>query len=163
MPGRRKNCVHRNWKQFGPAAGLCLSRARWKKAFRGAGRLPDLVLPAEASGLGSARNRAPCRSARRFQNTVSNTALSPDGLPNYGLRSIPQYIAGVNTPDSIININDTRLLARGFNLGLLDPESQDGRVQDWNLTIEKEIMANTVAADRLYRQLRRQAAAGDPL
>jgi hypothetical protein len=27
-----------------------------------------------------------------FQNTVSNTALSPDGLPNYGLRSIPQYV-----------------------------------------------------------------------
>ena len=33
-----------------------------------------------------------------FSNTVSNTALSPDGLPNYGLRSVPKYIAGVNTP-----------------------------------------------------------------
>ena len=79
-----------------------------------------------------------------FSNSVTNTALSPDGLPNYGLRSVPQYIAGVNTPDSIINTNDTRLLARGFNVGLLDPHHTDGRVQDWNLTFEKEILDNTV-------------------
>ena len=94
--------------------------------------------------IGSARSRVRCRSERASQNSVTNTALSPDGLPNYGLRSVPQYIAGVNTPDSIINTNDTRLLARGFNVGLLDPHHTDGRVQDWNLTFEKEIMANTV-------------------
>ena len=47
-------------------------------------------------------------SARAFQYSVTNTALSPDGLPNYGLRTVPQYIAGVNTPDFIIDINDTR-------------------------------------------------------
>jgi len=80
-----------------------------------------------------------------FQNSVSNTALSPDGLPNYGLRSNPKYVAGVNTPDSIIDTNDTRLLARGFNVGLLDPHHTDGRVQDWNVTFEKEIGADTVA------------------
>ena len=79
-----------------------------------------------------------------FQNTVSNTALSPDGLPNYGLRSVPQYTAGVNTPSSIINTNDTRLLARGFDIGLLDPYHTESRVQDWNLTFEKEIMDNTI-------------------
>ena len=82
--------------------------------------------------------------AANFQNTVSNTALSPDGLPNYGLRSIPRYQAGVNTPDSIIDVNDTRLLARGFNVGVLSPDHTEGRVQDWNLTLEKEIFSNTV-------------------
>jgi hypothetical protein len=84
-----------------------------------------------------------CRAA--FQNTVSSTALSPDGLPNYGLRSAQPYIAGVNTPDSIINVNDTRLLSRGFSLTVRDPKLNDGRVQDWNLTIEKEVMPDTVA------------------
>ena len=79
-----------------------------------------------------------------FQYSVTNTALSPDGLPNYGLRSVPKYVAGVSTPDSIINVNDTRLLARGFGAQFLDPHFTDGRVQDWNLTIEKEIMANTL-------------------
>src|SRR5262249_26376562 len=74
----------------------------------------------------------------------SSTALSPDGLPNYGLRSVPQYVAGVNTPDSIINTNDTRLLARGFGLTVRDPSLSDGRVQDWNFTLEKEIMSDTI-------------------
>lgn len=55
-----------------------------------------------------------------------------------------RYIAGVNTPDSIINTTDTRALSHGFNVGLLDPHHTDGRVQDWNVTFEKEIMDNTV-------------------
>jgi hypothetical protein len=79
-----------------------------------------------------------------FQYSVTNTALSPDGLPNYGLRSAPKYVAGVSTPDSIINVTDTRLLARGFGAQFLDPHFTDGRVQDWNLTFEKEIMASTL-------------------
>jgi hypothetical protein len=73
---------------------------------------------------------------------VTNGSLQTDC--ELGLRSVPQYIAGVNTPDSIINTTDTRLLARGFNAGFLDPHHTDGRVQDWNVTFEKEIMDNTV-------------------
>ena len=127
-----------------PAAGLRLPRAGRKEGVRRARRLPDLVLSAEAAGLGRLAVELGAGRGDASRNSVTNTALSPDGLPNYGLRSVPQYIAGVNTPDSIININDTRLLARGFNVGLLDPHHTDGRVQDWNLTFEKEIMANTV-------------------
>src|SRR5262249_34396468 len=52
--------------------------------------------------------------------------------------------AGVNTPDSIIDTTDTRLLARGFSVGLLDPYHTEARVQDWNLTFEKEIVNNTI-------------------
>jgi len=48
----------------------------------------------------------------------------------------------VNTPDSIIDINDTRLLARGFSAQFLDPRHTDGRVQDWNFTVEKEVASN---------------------
>src|SRR5207244_13093534 len=95
---------------------------------------------------GSPSGSAPVGAS--FSNSVTHTALSPDGLPNYGLRSVPQYIAGVNTPDSIINVTDTRLLARGFNVGLLDPNYTDGRVQEWNMSVEKEIMSNTVVRDK---------------
>ena len=79
-----------------------------------------------------------------FVNSVTNTAVSPDGLPNYGLRSVPQYIAGVNTGNNIININDTRTLPRGFSAYFLDPHLRDPQVQDWNFTIEKEILDSTV-------------------
>ena len=127
-----------------PAAGLRLSRAGRQEGLRGARRLPHLLLPAEAAGLGRLAVEFGAGGSDLLATASRNTALSPDGLPNYGLRSVPQYIAGVNTPDSIININDTRLLARGFNVGLLDPNHTDGRVQDWNLTFEKEILDNTV-------------------
>ena len=99
-----------------------------------------------------------------FQNSVTNTALSPDGLPNYGLRTVPQYIAGVNTPNSIIDINDTRLITRGsFSGTRLDPNLVDPMVHDWNLTFEKEIMGNTVVRVWLRRQPHRESEQDDQL
>src|SRR4030095_11380570 len=80
-----------------------------------------------------------------FPYSVTNTTLSPDGLPSYGLRSVPKYIAGVNTPSSIININEPRLLTRGsFNATRIDPNIRDPRVHDWNLTLEKGILTDAV-------------------
>ena len=56
-----------------------------------------------------------------------------------------KYIAGVNTPSSIININETRLLTRGsFNAIRIDPNLRDPRVHDWNLTLEKGSPTDTV-------------------
>jgi hypothetical protein len=61
------------------------------------------------------------------------------------LRTVPTYIAGVNTPSSIIDINDTRLITRGsFSGTRIDPNLFDPMVHDWNLTFEKEILHNTV-------------------
>ena len=80
-----------------------------------------------------------------FQYSVTNTALSPDGLPNYGLRTVPKYIAGVNSSNDIIDVNDTRTLARGFAARVLPSDYTDGKVMDWNFTLEKEVMPNTVA------------------
>jgi hypothetical protein len=50
----------------------------------------------------------------------------------------------VNTPDSIINVNDTRLITRGFNANFMNPHLPDPRVHDWNFTLEKELLPNTV-------------------
>ena len=46
-----------------------------------------------------------------FQYSVSNTALSPDGLPNYGLRTVPAYIAGVNAKAGTVTGPDGPLAA----------------------------------------------------
>ncbi len=141
--GAPQKLVYRNWKQFGPRLGFAYQALDGKKAFVMRGGYRISYYPQKLQDwVGSQSSSVPVGAS--FSNSVTNTALSPDGLPNYGLRSVPQYIAGVNTPDSIINTTDTRLLARGFNVGLLDPHHTDGRVQDWNLTFEKEIMANTV-------------------
>src|SRR5262249_13976019 len=65
--------------------------------------------------------------------------------PNYGLRSVPQYIAGVNTPNSIINTASTVLLTPGsFTATSINPHLVDPMVHDWNFTLEKEVLPNTV-------------------
>ena len=50
----------------------------------------------------------------------------------------------MNSSNSIINIDDTRTLARGFSALFLDPRQPDPRVQDWNFTVEKELATNVV-------------------
>jgi hypothetical protein len=141
--GAPQKLVYRNWKEFGPRLGFAYRALEGRKAFVVRGGYRISYYPQKLQDwVGSQSSSVPVGAS--FSNSVTNTALSPDGLPNYGLRSVPQYIAGVNTPDSIINTTDTRLLARGFNVGLLDPHHTDGRIQDWNVTFEKELGGNTV-------------------
>jgi hypothetical protein len=141
--GLPSTLVYRNFSNFGPRLGFAYRVGDGRKSFvlRGGYRVSYYTEPIE--DYFNAQQSAELVSAT-FQNSVSNTTLSPDGLPNYGLRSVPQYVAGVNTPDSIINLNDTRLITPGFAAYFLDPHQADPRVQDWNFTIEKEIMANTI-------------------
>ncbi len=141
--GLPQDLVYRNWKNFGPRFGFAYRVSDGRKAFvvRGGYRISYYTEP--ISNWFNSESAAQLVSAN-FVNSVSNTAVSPDGLPNYGLRSVPQYIAGVNTPSSIININDTRTLPRGFSAYFLDPHLRDPRVQDWNITIEKEVADSTV-------------------
>ncbi|MGH9720916.1 MAG: hypothetical protein ACRD8O_11940, partial [Bryobacteraceae bacterium] len=62
-----------------------------------------------------------------------------------GLRSAPAIIAGQNSRN-VITLNDASSLARGSMTASYFAKNQpDPRVQDWNLTIEKEVMPNTVA------------------
>jgi hypothetical protein len=141
--GTPQKLVYRNWHEFGPRLGFAYRAFEGRKAFVVRGGYRISYYPQKLQDwVGSQSSSVPVGAS--FSNSVTNTALSPDGLPNYGLRSVPQYIAGVNTPDSIINTSDTRLLARGFNVGLLDPHHTDGRIQDWNVTFEKELRDNMV-------------------
>jgi hypothetical protein len=141
--GLPKDLVYRDWKNFGPRLGFAYRALEGKKSFvlRGGYRISYYTEP--ISNWFNSQSAAQLVSAT-FENSVSDTAVSPDGLPNYGLRSAPKYVAGVNTPDSIIDINDTRTLPRGFSAYFLDPHIHDPRVQDWNLTLEKEVMTDSV-------------------
>ena len=140
-----RNMMNLNWKNFGPRLGFAYRALGGNKAFvlRGGFRISSYTQPV-GNWFGSQSN--PQLVSAGFQYSVTNTALSPDGLPNYGLRSVPRYIAGLNTPSSIINTSDARLLTRGsFSAIQLDPNLKDPRVYDWNLTLEKEVMPSTVA------------------
>ena len=141
--GLPQRLVYQNWKQFGPRVGFAYRALDGRKSFVVRGGYRISYYPQKLQDwVGAQSSSVPVGA--NFTNSVTNTALSPDGLPNYGLRTVPAYVAGRSTPDSIIDTTDTRLLARGFSGRFLDPHHADGRVQDWNFTIEKEVMANTV-------------------
>jgi len=142
--GLPRGMVNMNWKQFGPRAGFAYRALDGRKALVLRGGYRISYYPEVTTTVYNAINNPQIVSGS-FLNSVTSTPLSPDGLPNYGLRSVPQYIAGVNTPSSIINTNDTRLITRGnFSAMRLDPNLVDPMVHDWNITLEKEVMANTV-------------------
>jgi hypothetical protein len=142
--GLPKFLVNRNWKQFGPRAGFAYRAFDGSKMLvaRGGFRRSFYTQPI-SNWFGSQQDQQ--ITSVNFQNSVSNTALSPDGLPNYGLRTVQTLFAGVNTPSSIINTNDTRLIARGLSATQIDPNLKDPYVDDWNLTIEKELGHHMVA------------------
>jgi hypothetical protein len=142
--GLPRSMVNMNWKQFGPRAGFAYRAFDGMKSFVLRGGFRISYYPETTGTVFGAINNPQIVSGT-FTNSVTSTPQSPDGLPNYGLRSVPQYIAGVNTPNSVIDVNDTRLITRGsYSATRLDPNLVDPMVYDWNLMLEKEIMPNTV-------------------
>src|ERR1019366_3128703 len=132
-----------NWNELGPRLGFAYRALDGAKSFVIRSGFRTSYYPQKLQDW--AENQyASVPGYFTFQNNVTNAALSPDGFPNLGLREPQQYIAGLNTTNNI-NINDTRLFTRGFNFSSIDPHHVDGRVMDWNFTVEKEVMANTVA------------------
>ena len=142
--GMPQALVNRNWNNIGPRLGFAYrggAGPRTSFVMRGGYRISTYPIPYRS--WGASQGGTPSRAT--FSNSLTNTAQSPDGLPSYGLRSTQQNVAGANSTNAI-DINDVRTLPRGFASSSYRSLNQpDGRVQDWNLTVEKEVMPNTVA------------------
>jgi hypothetical protein len=141
--GMPQSLVNTNYNNFGPRLGFAYRALDGRKAFvlRGGYRISTYPIPYRSWGGVQGWNPP---SQASFSYSVTNTVQSPDGLPSYGLRSAPQYIAGVNSTNAI-DVNDVRTLPRGFaSANYRGLDQPDGRVQDWNLTLEKDVLANTV-------------------
>src|SRR5262249_28417475 len=85
--GLPQNMVNRNWKQFGPRLGFAYRAFDGAKAFVLRGGYRISYYPETTGNLYSAISNPQILSGT-FQYSVTNTAQSPDGLPNFGLRSV---------------------------------------------------------------------------
>jgi hypothetical protein len=91
-----------------------------------------------------ARMRSNAPLTARFRNSLTDASLTPDGVANYGMRSVPTIIAGLNSTNAV-TLNTASGLNRGSaNASYFAQNQPDARVADWNFTVEKEIMPNTV-------------------
>jgi hypothetical protein len=144
--GLPQDLVYPRNKNFGPRLGFAYKALGGKKAFvvRGGYSLSYYVI--RQDWVGNMNNNTPLSAT--FNYNPLDAAQAPNGLPNYGLISVPTYINGVNS-SKVIDLSQPRGITRGTaSANYFDPNLPDSRVHTWNLTLEKEVMASTVARAR---------------
>lgn len=130
-------------RDLGPRLGFAYRALDGSRSFvvRGGYRICYFPIPLRPW---TARMRSNAPLTARFRTSLTDPALSPDGIGNYGMRSVPTVIAGQNSRD-VVRLDNPAGLTRGsVNASYFARHQPDPRVQDWNLTLEKEIMPNTV-------------------
>ncbi len=140
LPGR---FVNENYWDFGPRAGFAYRVGSLNKPTVVRGGYSLFAFP---EGLrnwnGTMAQNAPGQAI--LTNNPNSATDSPDGLPNYLLRSAPTVIAGQNS-SNVIDITRRINIARGN--GIMQhfaPEQPTNRVHEVNLTVEREIAPNTL-------------------
>ena len=134
--------INRDLNNFNPRAGL---------AYRTSLHGRTLVLRGGFGGyhfpIPTRTYHQPLRGNAPFDATaiasVNRADQAPDGLPNYGMRSVPAIIAGQNSLNAI-DLNAAIPIGRGFNVHHMLPDMPTPRAYEWNFTTEYEFLPKTV-------------------
>ena len=145
--GLTQRLVNNNWFDLGPHVGFAYRAfSGTSKAFVIRGGYATTFFPLLIHGWAD-RMRIDSPFTGTYQDyTLTSSAFSPDGLPNYGLINTPSVIAGLNSTNAL-SLNKVAGIAIGdqsFQEAYFNPNQPTSRVYEWNLTIEKEIMSNTL-------------------
>jgi hypothetical protein len=143
--GLPRRMVNNNWRDLGPRLGLAYRAFDGRRSFviRGGYGLTYFPMPVWSWNDEFIRN---IPFTATYTRSFTDAAQSPDGIGNYALRSVPSVIAGSNSANAI-SLTDPRGLTRGggaFTVAYWNPDQPTSRVHDWNLTVEKEVMPDTV-------------------
>jgi hypothetical protein len=129
---------------FGPRAGFAYSRHVAGRAvvLRGGYGLYHFPIPART--FNGMRGNPPLQGSYSFN--WDDSANAPDSLPNYFLRAAPTVIASVNTANlPELSIAKPPVILPGVSMIALDRDLPTSAAHQWNLTMEAEIMRDTVA------------------
>jgi hypothetical protein len=131
-----------NYFNFGPRMGAAYRVFDGRKAFviRGGYGLYYSLLPMRTL-LAQFSGEAPFKAT--YSYNPNSAAQSPTGNANYLLTNAPQYVAGVNSANSV-DINSPTALGVGQSITALAPNLPTSRVHEWNAEIEKQIGASMV-------------------
>ena len=140
--GLPDSLIYANKWDFGPRAGFALRIGSLDRPIVLRGGYAIYAFP-ESIRLYTGDTRAIVPTTATFANDPNVAQQSPDGLPNYLLRSVPTIIAGVNSKDAL-DLNTITGITRGSaQAHYLNPHQPTARAQEWNLTLEKEILGDT--------------------
>jgi len=140
--GLPPNMIEPNYWDVGPRAGFAYKLVAGKRATVMRGGYALYTFPNPLRNF-NARTRSNAPFNATFTTSITSAAQSPDGRPNWGLRSVPTVVAGVNSRDALDPTKPGGVTRGGFRTSYFDPEQPSTRSHQWNLTLEREIFEST--------------------
>jgi Carboxypeptidase regulatory-like domain len=141
--GLPQKLVHDNWHDIGPSVGFAYRALSGKKAFVVRSGFSTKFYPeALYNWNDSMTGNTPFSTT--YQNSLTDAAQSPDGISNYGMRSIPTVFAGLNSQNAVSLTTARGLTNTSGVITYFNPDQPTSRVHTWNFTLEKEILPETV-------------------
>jgi hypothetical protein len=126
---------------FAPRAGFAYTARAGQRTLvlRGGYGLYHFPIPART--FNGMRGNPPLQGS--YSYSWNNSAQSPDALPNYFLRAAPTVIAGVNSAN-VLDIKQPPTVLPGVQVIGLNKDLPTSKAHQWNLTLEAEVLKDTV-------------------
>jgi hypothetical protein len=135
--------IYPNRLDFGPRIGFAYRLGNLSRPTVLRGGYAIYAIPEQLRAI-TCETRAIVPTTATFANNPNSAQQSPDGLPNYLLRSVPAITAGVNSKETL-NLTTVTGITRGTGtVYYLDPHQPTARAHEWNFTVEREVLDNTV-------------------
>jgi hypothetical protein len=133
-----------NWRDWGPHLGAAyragdgprsmVIRGGFSKSYYNEGTWVWMDQSAAATPF----------SANFLNYALTDAAQSPDGIRSYGMRSVPTVFAGVNSANAVDTNNPSAITRGSTSNYFFNPDQPTNYVWDWNFTMEKEVLPETV-------------------
>ena len=135
--------VRGNWLDFNPRVGFAYRLTEGQRATVIRGGYSIFGYSTTTRHFTQVMRQNPPMSITRTY-TLNSAAQAPDGLPSYGLRSVPSVIAGVNSRGLLDQSLSGGNLRGAFAIQYFNPDQPTMRAHEWNFTLERELMKHTV-------------------
>ena len=142
--GLPNSLVHNNYLDFSPRFGLAYRMTRGNRPLVLRGGFAQYTYP-EPGRMYTAQFSLTQPFLGVFQNNPNSATLSPDGLANYWLRAAPTVVAGQNSAN-VLDLTSVTIAPGGGQMFYLNPNQPTEKSMQWNVTFEKEVMANTAVS-----------------
>jgi hypothetical protein len=141
--GLPESFIYRNWRDFAPRLGAAYQTRLFGRRFVVRGGYGRYHFPLPIKTFNNPMQDAQPYNAA-FQNNINSSQFTPDGLPNYGMRSAPTIVAGRNSSQAVSLASEPTGITRGFTVYGMDPRQPTALAHEWNFTLESEIMNRSV-------------------